>query len=122
MKKILKIDQNWYGIQKKERKYTLWKHGRRSLWKFLGTYTPNNDNIATKWTIKFKKKRKELSCLVKLLKVLEENKEWQLKGYVIFDLVNENNFNEMFIWKEFWKAIKFKKKRLKDFLMGRELI
>jgi hypothetical protein len=56
------------------------------------------------------------------LKVLEENKRRSLKCDGVYDLINENNFNEMFLWMEYWKTIRFKKKKLKDFLMGRELI
>jgi hypothetical protein len=118
MKKVLKIDRNEYGIQKKEGKFILWKHGRGSIWKVIGAYTPNADIAVVKWTFKFKKKRKELSCLMNLIKGLEKNDEWQLKGDAIFNLINEQNFSEMFVWKEFWKRNRFKKKRLKDFLMA----
>jgi hypothetical protein len=63
-----------------------------------------------------------LSCLSNLIEGLEENDVWQFKGDAIFNLINEQNFTEMYAWKEFWKRNRFKRKKLKDFLMGRKLI
>jgi hypothetical protein len=54
MKKVLKVERNEYGIQKKKGKFILWKHGRGSIWKVLGTYTPNDDIAVVRWTFKFK--------------------------------------------------------------------
>jgi hypothetical protein len=122
MGKTMKIDKKQFGIQKKEGKFILWKHGRGSIWKIVGKYCPTRNLITTRWTTRFKKKRKELSCLVNLIKILETINEWQFKGDAIFNIINENNFNEMFVWKEFWKRNGFKKKQLRSFLMGRELI
>jgi hypothetical protein len=110
MKKILKIGQNRYVFQKRERKYILWKQGRCSRCKIIVSYMLDIDSITAKWSFKVKKKKKELSCLVELLKALEKNKEWSLKGDVILDIINESNFIEMFLWKEFWRAVKFRKR------------
>jgi hypothetical protein len=116
---MLKIDTNNYGIQLKDNPYIIWKHGRRSDWRLFSDYSPCDDLVTTKLMISWKEKRKKLSVLINLIKSLSLNRKWKLKRDAIFNLINKNNFEEIFLWMKYVRTKEKQRTKLKKFFVGK---
>jgi hypothetical protein len=103
-------------------KYLIWETNAESKEKVLGEFNSKLNMINTKWVIKRKRRRKKLNIIVNLIEAFQKENRWNFKEIAVFNLLNKDNLEKMYLWLKFIRIRKKERFKLKEFLIGRKVV